>query len=217
MGRLVLWGATSSRTLRAHWGLHELGLSYERKPIGPRTGETKTSEYTKLNPRQKVPLLQDGDFTIGESAAILAYLASTYSTPERSLVPSEQRDFATWLEWCFFIVTELDCVSLYVMRRHGTRNGLAHLYGHAPSVVEKAGEYFRDQLKHVDVALSDGRTYLMGDQFTTADILLSSCLLWAIDYNVGICDSAKPYLDRTISRPAYLRAIADNSAVSVPA
>jgi len=35
-----------------------------------RTGETKTEEYTKLNPRQKVPLLQDGDFCIGESAAI---------------------------------------------------------------------------------------------------------------------------------------------------
>ena len=77
---LTLWGVGTSRTIRPHWAMHELGLVYETKPIGPRTGETKTAEYTKLNPRQKIPLLQDGDFCIGESAAIVAYLSRTYST-----------------------------------------------------------------------------------------------------------------------------------------
>ena len=85
-------------------------------------------------------------------------------------------------------MTELDSTSLYVMRRHGTKKGLAHLYGGAPNVVDKAAQYFRDQLKHVEVALLDGRKYLMGDQFTTADILLSTCLSWAIEYDVGICE-----------------------------
>ena len=84
---LTLWGVGTSRTIRPHWAMHELGLAYETKPIGPRTGETKTAEYTKLNPRQKIPLLQDGDFCIGESAAIVAYLSRTYSTAERSLIP----------------------------------------------------------------------------------------------------------------------------------
>ena len=112
---LTLWGVGTSRTIRAHWAMHELGLSYQVRPIGPRTGETKTAEYTKLNPRQKIPLLQDGDFCIGESAAIVAYLSRTYSTPERSLIPETQREFAAWLEWCFFIVSELDSTSLYVM------------------------------------------------------------------------------------------------------
>src|ERR1043165_8720091 len=73
-----LWGVGTSRTIRPHWALHELGLTYERKPILPRTGETETPEYTALNPRQKVPLLQDGSLVIGESAAIIAYLAQTY-------------------------------------------------------------------------------------------------------------------------------------------
>ncbi|MGY4463081.1 glutathione S-transferase [Bradyrhizobium sp. LB13.1] len=115
---LTLWGAGTSRTIRAHWAMHELGLSYSVKPIGPRTGETKTAEYTRLNPRQKIPLLQDGDFCIGESAAIVAYLSRMYSTPECSLIPDAARDYAAWLEWCFFIVAELDSTSLYVMRRH---------------------------------------------------------------------------------------------------
>ena len=94
------------------------GPDLQDAPIGPRTGETKTAEYTALNPRQKIPLLQDGDFRIGESAAIVAYLSRTYSTPERALIPETPRDYAAWLEWCFFIVAELDSTSLYVMRRH---------------------------------------------------------------------------------------------------
>ncbi|MGL4264291.1 MAG: glutathione S-transferase family protein [Afipia sp.] len=200
---LILWGVGTTRTIRAHWALHELDLPYKSRPILPRSGETKTEEYTALNPRQKIPLLQDGDLTIGESAAIVAYLANKNRTADGGLVPDCPKLYAKWLEWCFFIVTELDSTSLYVMRRHGTNKGLAHIYGDAPHVVAKAGEYFREQLRHVDVALSDGRDYLMGDQFTTADILLTTCLTWAIDYGVGICDSATPYLERVTSRAGY--------------
>ena len=199
--QLTLWGVGTSRTIRAHWALHELDLPYVKRPILARSGETKTPEFTALNPRQKIPLLQDAGLTIGESAAITAYLARRYSTPERGLLPVHAEQQAKWLEWCFFIVTELDSTSLYVMRRHGTKRGLAHIYGSAPEVVEKAGEYFRQQLNYVDVALSDGRTYLMGDQFTTADMLLTTCLTWAIDYGVGICGSAVPYLERIVHAP----------------
>jgi glutathione S-transferase len=206
---LTLWGVGTSRTVRPHWALHELGLPYKSKPIGPRTGETKTPEYTKLNPRQKIPLLQDGDFAIGESAAIVAYLCRTYATPSKVLIPEKQRDYAAWLEWCFFIVTELDSTSLYVMRRHRA-DALGPIYGVAPEVVAQAGEYFRQQLRHVEVAFADGRQYLMGDRFTSADILLATCLDWAIAYGVGICDNAGPYLDRMHQRPAYQSSAAAN-------
>ncbi len=206
---LTLWGVGTSRTIRAHWAMAELGLRYETRAIGPRTGETKTQEYTRLNPRQKVPMLQDGDFSIGESAAIVAYLARTYGTPDRALIPDDRQAYAKWLEWCFFIVTELDSTSLYVMRRHSA-SALGHIYGVAPEVTAKAGEYFREQLRHVEVALDDGRSFLMGDQFTSADILLTTCLEWAINYEVGICDIAKPYLARIQQRPGYQRGKAAN-------
>jgi glutathione S-transferase len=213
---LVLWGAGTRRTVRAHWAMHELGLRYRCHPIGARTGETRTEAYTRLNPRQKVPLLQDGDFTIGESAAIVAYLSRTYSTPGRSLIPDAQRDYAAWLEWCFFIVAELDSTSLYVMRRHRATEarGLGHIYGVAPEVVAQAAQYFGSQLRHVEAALSDGRTFLMGEHFTSADILLTTCLEWAIDYGVGICDNAHPYLGRIQQRPAYAAATAANVPAS---
>ena len=213
---LTLWGAGTSRTIRAHWAMHELGLSYKIKPIGPRTGETKTAEYTRLNPRQKIPLLQDGDFSIGESAAIVAYLSRMYSTPDRSLIPEAARDYAAWLEWCFFVVAELDSTSLYVMRRHRA-DALGHIYGVAPEIVAQAAEYFRGQLRHVEVALADGRPFLMGERFSSADILLTTCLDWAIAYGVGICENALPYRERIQQREAYQRAVAANAPVAPPA
>jgi glutathione S-transferase len=152
--RLVLWGVGTSRTVRAHWALHELDLDYECRAILPRTGETQTAEYTELNPRQKIPLLQDGDFKIAESPAIAAYLSDTYGTRENALIPTNPREHATWLEWCFYAATELDATSLYVMRRHGD---LKHIYGEAPVALESAASYFEKQLRHAEQALQDGR------------------------------------------------------------
>jgi glutathione S-transferase len=53
----------------------------------------------------------------------------------------------------------------------------------------------------------------MGDRFSSADILLTTCLDWAVAYDVGICDNAQPYLERMRSREAYQRA----GAANVPA
>ena len=69
---------------------------------------------------------------------------------------------------------------------------------------------FLKQLRFVDTALSDGRQYLMGDRFTAADILLMTCLTWSISYKVGVCDSARPYMDRIAARPAYQAALVAN-------
>jgi glutathione S-transferase len=206
--RLVLWGVGTSRTLRAHWALHELGLDHESKPILARSDETKTPQYTSLNPRQKVPLLQDGDFKIAESPAIAAYLSNTYGTPENALIPTSPRDYATWLEWCFYAATELDATSLYVMRRHGD---LKHIYGEAPLALESAAGYFAAQLRHAEQALQDGRSFLVGGRFTTADLLLTTCLTWAVSYQIPITAACHAYMERITSRPAYRTSVAANT------
>lgn len=204
---LILWGVSTTRTLRAHWALYELGLAYECRPILPRSGETKTAEFTALNPRQKIPLLQDGEFLIGESPAIAAYLSDTYGSAENTLIPIDARERATWLEWCFYVMTELDATSLYVMRRH---RALKHIYGEAPTAVEGAAEYFCTQLRHAEQALRDGRDFLVGCRFTTADMLLTTCLDWAVDYGVPVTPACLAYAARIGTRPAYVAAMAAN-------
>ena len=98
----------------------------------------------------EIPLLQDGDFNIAESPAIVAYLSDTYGTAKTAGPDASRRLRATWLEWCFHIAMELDATSLYVMRRH---RDLKHIYGEAPVAVESASQYFETQLRHVVHAL----------------------------------------------------------------
>jgi glutathione S-transferase len=204
---LILWGVTTSRTLRALWALHELALDYTLHPIQPRTGETQTAEFARINPRRKIPVLQDGDFTIAESPAIVAYLSETYGTEDNMLIPRDPRHRAQWLEWCFHIAMELDATSLYVMRRH---RDLKHIYGEAPTAVDSASIYFQTQLCHVVQKLEDGHPYLVGDRFSSADMLLTTCLVWAINYGVPVPPICTDYVARIAQRPAYQAALRVN-------
>ena len=207
MPNLTLWGASTSRTIRGHWALRELGLDYRCEPILSRNGDTQTARYTALNPRQKIPTLVDDGFVITESAAIVAYLSATYGTDANRLVPTDPRQRARYDEWASFILTELDATSLYVVRRH---LGLPQIYGAAPVAVEAAFAYFQRQIASVAAALDDDRPWLMGDRFTGADILLTTCLAWAARLDQPLAPSLTAYMHRATARPAYIAAEAAN-------
>lgn len=200
---LVVWGVGTGRCMRAHWALAELGLDYETKPIRSRSGETLTPEYTALSPSQKIPLLQDGDFTLSESGAILTYLADTYDMREPPLAPRAGRARARYNEWCSFIGMELDATSLYVLRRH---KYLPEIYGEALVACAVAADYFRRLMGRVEAALGDGRATLMGADFTGADIILTTCLDWALGYEIGLADTVLAYRARMNDREPYAKA-----------
>ncbi len=94
------------------------------------------------------------------------------------------------------------------MRRHGH---LAHLYGEAPVARESAAESFATQLRHAEQALQDGRAFLVGQRFTTADMLLTTCLTWAVNYRVSVTEACLAYMERITSRPAYHASVAANT------
>lgn len=203
MGKLRVWGVNSGRAIRVYWALEELGLDYEVEPIGARSGETQTQHYRAINPREKIPTLEDGDFRLAESAAIVTYLGQTYDDGGDGLVPGEPLARARYDEWCFFIAMELDATSLYIIRRH---KYLAEIYGEAAAAVTGAEAYFLRLADSVEVALGDGRKHLLGDTFTGADILLVSCLDWARRYEIELAPNLAVYRDRLAQRPAYARA-----------
>jgi glutathione S-transferase len=209
----ILWGVGTSRTIRAHWALHELGLTFELRPILPRSGETQTPEFTALSARQKLPLLQDNGIVLTESAAIVTYLSDTYGLEHNRLIPLEPRERARCLEWCFFVISELDATSLYVIRRH---TGLRHIYGEAPVASEAAAAYFQKQMRTVERALDADPPYVLGDRFTAADVLLSTCLSWAVEYRVPLSERVRAYNKRIVARPAFARARETNAPPPTP-
>ena len=174
---LEIWGAGTARTLRPIWMAEELGLKYKLFPIGPRTGETQTKEFKKLNAKQKIPLLKHDDFLLSESVAICRYLRRI-SNSKNIFIPQDDKAMALEDMWCNFIYGELDETSLYVMRRHFD---LKDIYGDSPKVVESCRNYFEKYLALVENILSS-QDSLFGFDFGLADILLTTCLDWAEDY-----------------------------------
>ena len=205
---LTLWGVGTSRTLRAHWMMLELGLEYRFHPIQSRTGETQTDEFLRLNPRHKIPVLRHGSFVLTESAAIAQYLNETFASPQEFYVPHDAESRAALNEWCYFIMSELDAGSLYVVRRH---EGLKQVYGEAPVAVEAAKTYFHHNLEAMAPAIR--QPYLLGDRLSTADILMMTCLEWAALSGIPLSETWSQYRSRLALRPAYRAAIERNFAV----
>jgi glutathione S-transferase len=196
---ITVWGAGTSRTLRAHWALAELGLDYESKPIGPRTGETQKPAFRALSVKEKVPVLVDGDLVLTESAAIIAYLGDRYGG---DLLPSGVEARARYQEWQSFILMELDAHTLYVMRKHGD---LKHLYGDAPAAMDAARAGFTKQLRWALPRL-ESAAHLVGDAFSGVDILMTTCLDWAVAYGLTLPEAALAYSARQHERSAFRQA-----------
>lgn len=198
---LTLWGAHSVRAFRVHWMLLELGLAYSFIPARPRQ-ETALEEFRSINPRGKVPVLQHGDLMLTESAAIVLYLAETFPAPG-IYTAHDAISRARLNEWCFFVMTELDATSLYVLRRH---EQLTHLFGDAPAAVDAARAYFAQQLSSMQDHIARGSDYLFGDVPSAADILLVSCLDWAQSVALHLPQELHSYHARAQQRPAYRQA-----------
>jgi len=206
---LTLWGTGTGRTMRAHWMLLELGLEYEFHPIQSRSGETLTEEFKRLNPRHKIPVLRHGQFVLTESAAIIQYLSETFADSKELYMPKDATSRATLNEWCYFIVSELDAASLYVVRRH---EGLKHIYGEAPAAVDAAKKYFLDNLEAMASRVESGDPHLFGARFSAADILLMTCLDWAMSSQIALPRPFLNYRQRVTRRPAYRAALERNFA-----
>ena len=202
----IVWGVGTPRTLRAHWSMQELGLDYVCRPIGSRDGGNISAEYTRLNPSQKIPTVQDGDVVISESAAIVNYLTTCYGSEVNMQPPTNPVERSRYDMWCFFCMMELDADTMYVIRRH---SDLHAVYGEAPNAVKAAKEIFAKQAEATVEQLGDG-PYAMGDRFTGADILLTTCLANALRRGITLPNKLGDYLSITTARPGYQRAITAN-------
>lgn len=201
-----VWGIGTPRTLRAHWMLEELGLPYETVAVLPRSESMDDPGFARLNGRHKVPVLEDGDVVIGESGAILFYLADRYRECARMAPAPATPERARFDDLCLYALTELDA-TLYVIRRH---EGLPGVYGEAPAACAAARQYFLRQVAEMERRLADGRPHLLGDAFDAADLLVTTCLDWARFVSIPLSETLSAYRERVARREGYARAMATN-------
>ncbi|HUV32921.1 MAG TPA: glutathione S-transferase family protein [Devosiaceae bacterium] len=96
-GIKLLGRKSSANVQKVMWALEELGLDHEQIELGGQFGGLDTPEYKAMNPNSLVPTLQDGDFVLWESHAIVRYLAAKYGTG--SLWPENIRARALADQW----------------------------------------------------------------------------------------------------------------------
>jgi glutathione S-transferase len=140
-------------------------LPVEIHSMGFKEKENKTAAYLKMNPLGKAPVLEDGDFTLWESNAILCYLATLF--PETNCLPAdpkERADVDRWLYWQAF-----------------------HLINTVIAARDKADSAAKDLTMHLGLLNSqlEGREYVLGD-LSLVDFAIPPYLLGrhgqAIDY-----------------------------------
>ncbi|GAX20642.1 hypothetical protein FisN_32Hu024 [Fistulifera solaris] len=186
--------------------LEEIGnVPYEHLPYRPASRRVR-----EHNPTGKVPILMAYDddptttvpvpsFMLTESVAINTYLGDLY--PSSALVPPPRtRARAQYDQLCCTILSELDAQGLWMHRKHGTEMG-KHLGGVLPEAVAAAQQHYT----RIVPTLLPSDLYLLGKQFTAADILLVHCWDWAeqIGWNDSVSDEWKEYIQRCHHRPAY--------------
>lgn len=98
---LRIWGRLSSINVqKVAVCANELGLAYERVEAGGKFGVVGTPAYQRMNPNALVPTIEDGDFVLWESNAIVRYLSRAHGAG--GLWPDDPRraaDADRWMDW----------------------------------------------------------------------------------------------------------------------
>jgi glutathione S-transferase len=93
MALTFYYGSGSPYGWRVWLALEHKAIAYDLKTVSFSAGDHTKPGFLALNPRHKVPVISDGDFSLYESAAIVEYLEERYSTGEK-LFPGSVRQRA---------------------------------------------------------------------------------------------------------------------------
>ena len=167
--RIQLYSLPTPNGVKAAIMLEETGLPYEPHLVNFETGDQLSPEFMSLNPNNKIPAIIDPNgpggkpLALFESGAILYYLAEKTG----KFIPEDAAERYQTLQWVMFQV-----------------GGIGPMFGQVGFFHKFAGKDYEDKrprdryvaeskrlLKVVDRHL-DGKQWMMGDQYTIADIAL---------------------------------------------
>ena len=197
MEKLTLYHAAPSRSSIVRWMLEELGEPYDLHVLKLAAGEQHAPEYRAVNPMGKVPALRHGDIVVTEAAAICTYLADEF--PHARLnVPIGDPRRGRYLKWLFFAPACIEpAITDRAFPRQEQPNRSTLGYGEFDTVMKVVAE-----------AVEPG-PYLMGEQFTAADVVVGSTLRWGMMFDlVPKGPEFVAYGSRLEQRPALQRATA---------
>jgi len=203
LAQLTLYHSAPSRSSVVLWMLEEVGEPYDIKLLNMNAEENRKPAYLAINPMGKVPALQHGDTVITEGAAICTYLADEF--PKANLaVPIGTPRRGTYLKWLFF---GPGCLEPAVIDRAAPRKepGNRRMLGYGD---------FDTTMNVLAAAVAKG-PWLMGEQFTAADVVIGANLRYGMMFKlIPERPEFTAYAARIAARPAAQRAEAKDKAMA---
>jgi glutathione S-transferase len=196
---LRIYGIARTRAFRALWVANELGLDYEHLGLEIGSAGAKSPEFLALNPNGRLPAIDDDGFVLWESLAITLYLAKKHS-PGRLYPASLQDEARTW-QWSLWALNEVDR-GVNIWSLHALRLPPAD---RDPQMLAEALKAVAGPFAVLDTALAE-RRYILGDDFTIADLNVAAVISRAIDMDLSATPRLAAWLTRCLERPAALKA-----------
>ena len=201
---IKLYYAPGACSFASHIALEELGVKYETQRINTSTGEQRSPEYLKINPRGAVPaLVVDGE-VMTENTGILSYLAG--GNPKKGLWPGD-----TWHQAKAIAAMAWLSNTVHVAYRHYVRPAR---YSDDESTHEavkaKGKQSFHDCLKEID-RLLEGREWAVGEHYTVVDGYLLVFYRWGHRAGLPVRELANytRLMNKVMARPAVKRVMQD--------
>jgi len=204
--KLQLYSFPTPNGIKVSIALEETGLAYEAHTVDITKNETWNDDFLSLNPNGKIPAIIDPDGPGGkplplfESGAILLYLAEKTG----KLLPADPAARYETIQWVFFPVGGVGPMFGQL--------GFFHRFAGKAIEDKRPLERYANESKRLMGVLEqrlDGRQWIMGDDYTIADIALFPWVrtlrdFYEADTLIGFKDFPKTleWLDRCLARPA---------------
>lgn len=197
---MKLYWAPRTRSARILWMLEEAGVDYDLELVAlGEPGREDPEEFREASPMGKVPALVDGDVRMSESSAICLYIADRYSPGKLAPAIDDplRGKFLYWLMYTPAVVEPAMSEKFSGVETNRFRSG----WGDFDLMIETLENGI------------EGKTWILGEQFTAADVMLGSSVVFLRLFKM-LPDSPtlNTYADRCLARPAYQKVLALNEA-----
>jgi glutathione S-transferase len=200
---LIVWGrASSTNVQKVLWACDELDLPFKRIDLGGAFGGTRDASYLAKNPNGLIPTLEDGDFVLWESHAILRYLAA--ADARHRLLPEDldrrqRANIDRWMDWQL-VTLGLTLRTLFMLLGRPADKAAP------PTEIEAARQNAAALFSILNDHLA-GSAFVGGDGFTLADIPIGiSVHRWVgLPIPRPTLPALEAWYDRITIRPGFQR------------
>jgi len=193
---IKIYHVTGTRGVRAIWLCEELSIAYTVEKVDFSAEFRSSPAWRTVNPVGKVPAMTDGDLVMFESGAMVQYLLDRYGKGQLQ-PPAGTPEHAIYLQWSWFAEATMARPLGEVVNHGRAFPGEARI----PEVVAEMQSRSQLCLDALADTLQD-RDYLLGSNFSAADIMLGYSLMLAKG-QLDMPQALEPYWQRLVDRPAF--------------